>query len=178
MKKIGRMESMADFGRGWTVETLSDRILSQLESRYAKIDGGETVYMRGLLGMPIGVETPLLKARRDQRERGEELDVIEIGKESAKEEADEGIREFQACNKYKEQNSGAIATIKHREYDMVSLELNYQGQLMPLQLRATIVDGTEEIKASLNYTDRKCSWKKLKISLKATEIMTADPKTA
>ena len=178
LKKIGKIESMAEFGRGWTVETLSERILAQLESRYAKIDGGATVYMCGIFGMPIALETPLLKARREKRERGEELDVIEIEKESAKEEADEGIREFQAGNKYKEQYSGAIATIKHREYDMVSLELNYKGQLMPMQLRAKIVDGTEEIKASLNYTDKKGNWKKLKISLKATEIMTADPKTA
>lgn len=173
LKKIGKIEMMAEFGRGWTVETLSERILAQLENRYAKIDGGGTVYMCGIFGMPIALETPLLKARREKRKRGEELDVIEIEKESAEEEG----QEFQAGKKYKEEYSGAIATIKHRAYDMVSLELNYQGQKMPMQLRARMVDGREEIKASLDYVDKKGCWKRMKISLKASDIVTAGAKT-
>lgn len=71
LRKIGIIEQMAHFGRGWTVEKLAERILKQIEARYARIDAGESVYTRGIFGLPIEIDTPLISAYRAKQEIAE-----------------------------------------------------------------------------------------------------------
>ena len=150
LRKLGKIEMMAEFGRGWTVETLSLRILDQLERRYARIDGGKMIYMGVLFGMPIELNTPLLKSRREKRENGETLDEIEIDEtpdvsSEILEDTEEVTEKFEIGKTYKDKESGNVLTIEKRGTKRIYCYLN--GEKESMYYRATIYaeKGTEYV---------------------------------
>ena len=98
--------------------------------------------------MPIALNTPLLKARKEKRERGELLDEIKIEEmpetsSEVPEDPEEVTEKFEVGKTYKDKETGNVLTIEKRGTKRIYCYLN--GEKESMYYRATIYaeKGTE-----------------------------------